>query len=103
MLPAPMVGSNALQEQQGLSWRVSWTKGNERLSMDEKIEETKPEFMTADEVADWLGLNRKSVYDSANRGEMPCRKFGRRVLFSRTAILDWFKCQNQSADAETAK
>ncbi len=62
--------------------------------------EEEKEFLDAEEVAAWIGVNIKTVYDSANRGEMPCRKLGRRILFSRTAILRWFECRHDTmADA----
>ncbi len=45
--------------------------------------------MTVDEGARALGVSRNSVYTSANRGEIPCRRVGRRVIFSRDAIRAW--------------
>ncbi len=44
---------------------------------------------TVDEVATWLGVNRKTVYDAVNRRELPCARLGRRVILSRTAINEW--------------
>jgi excisionase family DNA binding protein len=44
---------------------------------------------TADELAALLGVDRKTVYDGASRGDIPCRRLGRRVLFSRAAVLKW--------------
>lgn len=44
---------------------------------------------TVADVARWLGVNRKTVYDAVNRGEMPCARLGRRVIFSRAAITAW--------------
>ena len=49
------------------------------------------EVMTADQVAGFLGLDRKTVYDYANRGELPSQKLGKRVLFSRTQIVAWLR------------
>lgn len=50
---------------------------------------TEPATMTADEVAALLGVSRQTVYDSASRGEIPHRRLGRRVIFSREAVLAW--------------
>ncbi len=50
---------------------------------------TRARVFTADEVADMLGLDRKSVYAAARAGEIPSRRIGRRVLFPRAAILSW--------------
>lgn len=56
------------------------------------------EGMTADEVARFLGLDRKTVYDYANRGVIPHRKLGRRLLFSRSALVAWLgSCETASS------
>lgn len=45
--------------------------------------------LTADDVAALLGLNRKSVYAAAAKGEIPCRRVGKRFVFWRETILAW--------------
>lgn len=45
--------------------------------------------ITADELAVVLGVDRKTVYEGAARGEIPSVRLGRRVLFSKTAIHAW--------------
>lgn len=47
------------------------------------------EVLSVDQVAEMLGVDRKTIYDHANRGRIPCRRLGRRILFGRRAILDW--------------
>lgn len=47
------------------------------------------DILTADDVAAWLEVNRKTVYDAAGRKEMPCARLGRRFIFSRAAIAAW--------------
>ena len=54
------------------------------------------EVIGADEVARFLGVNRKTVYDAANRGQLPSRRLGRRLLFSRSAVLAWLQCKGSS-------
>jgi excisionase family DNA binding protein len=49
--------------------------------------------MTAKEVADLLRVNIKTVYEAAKRNNIPCRRMGRRVLFSRRAIMAWLREQ----------
>jgi len=51
------------------------------------------EVMSADAVAELLGVNRKTVYEGASRGEIPHRRLGKRILFSRTAVLEWLSCK----------
>jgi len=45
--------------------------------------------MNADEVAALLGRDRKTVYDHVSRGRIPHKRLGRRIVFSRNAILAW--------------
>ena len=47
------------------------------------------DIMTATEVGRYLGLSRNAVYDAAGRGEIPHRRVGRRLIFSRAAIVVW--------------
>ena len=46
------------------------------------------EILTADEVADLLRLDRKTVYTAAKQGSLPCLRFGRVLRFCRKAVLD---------------
>ena len=54
------------------------------------------EVLTATEAAELLGCDRKSVYDAAGRHEIPHQRLGRRVIFSRKALLDWLGCKSPS-------
>jgi excisionase family DNA binding protein len=47
------------------------------------------ECMSANELAAYLRVNRKTVYEYAARNVIPCRRLGRRIVFSRGAILTW--------------
>jgi excisionase family DNA binding protein len=47
------------------------------------------ECMTACELASWLRVNRKTVYEYAARNVIPCRRLGRRLVFSRSAVAAW--------------
>jgi hypothetical protein len=56
------------------------------------------DVLTADEV-DFLRLDRKTVYDYAGRGVIPCQRIGKRLLFSRAAIELWLRsCSRGSSD-----
>lgn len=59
--------------------------GNRRVSRPSPAREG----MNAEEVAAFLGVDRKTVYEYANRGRIPCRKLGRRLVFSRSALVSW--------------
>ena len=58
---------------------------------------SKPVIMTADEVAELLGVNRKTIYEAAARGEIPHRRLGRRLIFERGCMLSWLR---QAASSE---
>lgn len=44
---------------------------------------------SASQVARLLGISVATVYTLANNGDIPCKKVGRRRIFSRAAIHDW--------------
>jgi excisionase family DNA binding protein len=47
------------------------------------------ECMTANELARYLRVNRKTVYEYAAQNIIPCRRLGRRLLFHRGAVTAW--------------
>jgi excisionase family DNA binding protein len=49
------------------------------------------EILTADEIARMLRVDRKTVNEAAQRGELPHRRLGRRLLFERGAVLRWLR------------
>ena len=54
----------------------------------ELVTETR-DVMTADEVAEFLGVDRNTVYDFASRGVIPHQRLGKRLLFRRGAVVAW--------------
>jgi excisionase family DNA binding protein len=59
--------------------------------------------MRADALAEFLGVNRKTVYEYASRNVIPCRRLGRRLVFSRAAILAWLARQTPLVAAAGAR
>lgn len=57
-----------------------------------------PEVMSVDEVAELLGVARDTVYDAAGRGEIPHRRLGRRLIFSRVAVMEWLHGRPANTD-----
>ncbi len=49
----------------------------------------KPEIMTLEEVADYLRISERTVYDWAQKGEIPCGKLGTAWRFKRSDIEAW--------------
>lgn len=48
-----------------------------------------PECMCAEQLAKFLGVNRKTVYAYATRGLIPHQRLGRRVVFSKAQVVSW--------------
>ena len=48
-----------------------------------------PECLCADQLAKFLGVNRKTVYEYAARNVIPHRRLGRRIVFSRAQVVAW--------------
>jgi excisionase family DNA binding protein len=59
------------------------------------------ECITASELASWLRVNRKTVYEYAARNVIPCRRLGRRLVFSRPAVAAWL-ARSSTADVSPA-
>ena len=55
------------------------------------------DILCADDVAAWLGVDRKTVYYAATRNQIPHQRLGKRVLFSRAALVSWLACESGSA------
>lgn len=47
------------------------------------------EVLCADEVAAWFSVDRKTIYNAATRGTIPHQRLGKRLLFSRVALMSW--------------
>lgn len=68
--------------------------------MDTRVHPTVPlpadalllgDVLSADAAAALLGVSRWTLYEAANRHELPHRRLGRRMLFSRRALLLWLE------------
>lgn len=55
------------------------------------------EILTVAEVAKMLGVHANTVYDHAGAGELPHNRIGRRLVFSRAAILRWAEAKGRAA------
>lgn len=51
--------------------------------------ENKPDIMTLEEVADYLRISERTVYDWAQKGDIPCGKIGTAWRFLRKDIEKW--------------
>ncbi|WP_162242574.1 helix-turn-helix domain-containing protein [Leifsonia sp. Leaf336] len=51
------------------------------------FERTKP-TNTADDTAEWLGVDRKTVYAGVNAGTIPAIRLGRKVLILTQPLIE---------------
>jgi excisionase family DNA binding protein len=51
---------------------------------------------TADEVAVFLGISRRFVYELCQRNELPHRRVGKKLIFSRQQLTQWLNEANSS-------
>jgi excisionase family DNA binding protein len=58
---------------------------------DESVDgaEGDDDVLTVDEVAALLKVGRNSVYESVGRNEVPHRRIGKQIRFSRRGIMRW--------------
>jgi excisionase family DNA binding protein len=59
-----------------------------------------PDIANADEIASMLGVGRRQVYEAAGRGEIPHRRIGDRLIFSRQAVREWLGCKGASREQD---
>ena len=59
------------------------------------------DVMSVTDVAAFLNVDRKTVYDAAGRNTIPHRRLGRRILFSRQVLALWLAgtCKGSSESA----
>jgi len=57
---------------------------------------------SVDEVAQLLGIARTTAYESIHRGEIPARRFGRRIVVLRDALDELLDARPHSATSPQA-
>ena len=55
------------------------------------------EVLTAREAAAFLGIGKNALYEAVGRKEIPCRRIGRTLRFSRSALLKWLEGERRTA------
>jgi PTS system nitrogen regulatory IIA component len=61
--------------------------------MSNKIQTEKPEILTVQEVAAFLRVSERTVYDWATAGTIPCGKLGTTWRFKRSEVEKWVNQQ----------
>lgn len=56
-----------------------------------KTNEALAEVLGVADAAKLLGVSRWALYESCNRNDIPHRRLGKRILFSRAALMVWLE------------
>ncbi len=59
--------------------------------------------MTVAEIAELLGVSQQTVYDYAGMGRIPHIRLGRRLVFPRPAVMEWFRTAGKSTTLPSTK
>ena len=72
--------------------------------MDERLVRAKPfgedRWVSVEEIAEYLGINRDTVYKWIERKKMPAHKVGRLWKFKKSQIDSWVEGGKAGPDAE---
>jgi excisionase family DNA binding protein len=63
------------------------------LQMTDEHKSNEP-LMNAEEVGEYLGLTKGTIYQKVSKGEIPFLKLGHTVRFRRSEIDQWIEKQN---------
>lgn len=58
-----------------------------------------PEVMTAEQVAEYLQINKQTVYRRARAGEIPSIRIGKVLRFKKEVIDGWLRLSSLGWDA----
>ena len=58
-------------------------------------EDELPCILTVQELAAFLRVNRKTIYEALARRELPARRLGRTIRICREAVLKWLQGQDR--------
>lgn len=89
----PNMMAELLDEMRAISSRV---KDLEDSYSIRKSDINSREILTAMEVANMLKLSRITVYRMASRGDIPCYKSGKNLMFYRDEILEWINSRSKT-------
>lgn len=61
------------------------------MEIDERTELFEEKIMTAQEIAEYLRLDKATIYKLAQEGKIPAVKVGRTWRFKKKLIDEWFR------------
>lgn len=75
----------------------AWLRRKDRPNMNEHTHTVRLSIsdvqslptITVEQAAEILGVGRTAAYEAARRGQLPCRRLGRRVFVPVPALMEW--------------
>lgn len=61
---------------------------NTNIQAAKRLEDL-PDFFSAAQLSEVLGLSKATTYRRVEEGKIPCLRIGRRLIISRTHLLRW--------------
>lgn len=81
-------------------WVASDEDTDRRTAEEERGSEGLGAFMTVDEVAEMLRINKSTVYRMAKEGRIPATRVGRQWRFRQKALEGFFDAGGELANEE---
>ena len=53
------------------------------------------QLLTVREVAEWLRVHEKTIYEWSEKGKLPCFRVGNRLRFSRSDVGRWLQARKE--------
>jgi len=82
---------------------IDFTKEQAQRILEEWAEILKPlkDFMTVDEIAEYLGLSKSTVYKITSKREIPFyNPGGKKIYFKRSEVDTWIETSRIAPDSE---
>ncbi len=69
--------------------------GRDDVAKESSDKDLGDRLWTVRDVAQFLGMHEKTVYDWASRGDLPCFRLGNRLRFSPTELTRWVSARKE--------
>jgi excisionase family DNA binding protein len=57
--------------------------------------DTQDQWMTPDQVCDWLQVRKDWIYDACQKKKIPHARIGRQLRFNRAELTEWLEALRQ--------
>jgi excisionase family DNA binding protein len=68
---------------------------NNAASTDFAAHVSLPRLLTVRDVAGWLSIHEKTIYEWAEKGKLPCIRVGNRLRFDASDVSRWLQARKE--------